>query len=111
MHEAVQEVIGSARKGEGPSLIECKTYRLAGHNDGDPGLYKPKEEEEAWREKCPIKRFRQYLIQKGLLTEQKAEEYSQEAEAKVEKAFKDVVTEGARTRQDKDFVLSGVFAP
>lgn len=110
VHEAVHEATTRARRGEGPSLIECKTYRLSGHMEADPALYMPKEEVEAWQSKDPIKRLCEYLIQKGLLTEQKAEEYSQEAKAEVEKAFKEAV-EGPRPERDKDFVLSGVFAP
>ncbi|MFH0768957.1 MAG: thiamine pyrophosphate-dependent dehydrogenase E1 component subunit alpha [Chloroflexota bacterium] len=111
VNETVQWAVGRARRGEGPSLIECKTYRLAGHTSGDPAPYKSKEEEEAWLKLDPIKRFTEYLIEKGVLTEQSAKEYSLEAKAKFEQAFKEVVTEGARARRDREYLLSGVYAP
>lgn len=111
VHEAVQRAISRARTGEGPSLIECKTYRLRGHTTGDPALYKPKEIEAAWIKKDPVKQFSDYLFQKGLLSGEKVEEYVLQAKAQVEKVFKDVVLEGARPKRDKEFVLSGIFAP
>ncbi len=113
VQEAMQEATGRARKGEGPSLIECKTYRLGGHTSGDQTLYRSKEDQaevEAWRKKDPVKQFRKYLIQKGVLTEQKAEEYAQRAKTEVEKACQEAV-DSARPKREKDFVMSEVFAP
>ena len=59
-----------ARKGKGPTLIECKTYRLCPHTE-----YlvedRPEEELSHWRNQCPIKRFRQYLLDNNVLDEQK----------------------------------------
>ncbi|MDZ4230593.1 MAG: thiamine pyrophosphate-dependent dehydrogenase E1 component subunit alpha [Dehalococcoidales bacterium] len=113
VHGAVQEAVARARRGEGPSLVECKTCRLGGHQSGDKALYRTREElEEAerWRQKDPIKQFTEYLIQKGVLTAGKAEEYSQLARAKAEKALQDTAL-GPRPRRDREFALSEVFAP
>ncbi|MBI2287597.1 MAG: thiamine pyrophosphate-dependent dehydrogenase E1 component subunit alpha [Chloroflexi bacterium] len=113
VNEAVQNAVARARRGEGSSLIECKTCRLGGHQTGDKALYRTKEEQaevEAWRKKDPIKQFTEYLIKKGVLTKEKAEEYAQQTKAKVEKACQDAVA-GARPRRDKEFALSEVFAP
>jgi pyruvate dehydrogenase E1 component alpha subunit len=58
-----------ARAGEGPSLIECKTYRWKGHWVGDPETYRTREEVEAWKAKCPIKRLAAYIKEHRILTE------------------------------------------
>jgi TPP-dependent pyruvate/acetoin dehydrogenase alpha subunit len=61
VHEAAKEYIDRARKGEGPALIECKTYRWEGHYHGEPQVYRTKAEVEEWKLKCPILRFENYL--------------------------------------------------
>lgn len=76
VYDAVKEAVDRARAGEGPALVECKTYRFLGHHVGDPnnGLtYRTREEMNAWREKCPLKRMRAKLVQDGVLTEAEAE--------------------------------------
>jgi pyruvate dehydrogenase E1 component alpha subunit len=67
--DAFSKCLERARKGEGPSLIEAKTYRWKGHWTGDPEVYRTKEEVAAWMEKCPIKRFRAYLLENGIAAE------------------------------------------
>lgn len=67
VYEAAAEAIKRARAGEGPSLIECKTYRWRGHFEGDPTIYRPKEELDAWMKKDPIPRFEAALIGMGVL--------------------------------------------
>ena len=67
--EAFRAAQERALAGEGPSLIECKTYRWMGHWTGDPQVYRTREEVASWMEKCPIKRFRQYLLENEILTE------------------------------------------
>lgn len=66
VHEAAAEAIRRARLGEGPSLIECKTYRHRGHFEGDPCVYRSDEEVEEWKEKDPIIRFEQKLLEMEL---------------------------------------------
>ncbi len=72
--EAAGEAIKRARQGQGPSLIECKTYRHRGHFEGDPCVYRRKEELEEWKEKDPIPRFEKKLVDLGILSPAKAEE-------------------------------------
>jgi 2-oxoisovalerate dehydrogenase E1 component len=66
---AVWEVMRVAaervRRGEGPTLIEAKTYRTVGHHEGDPvtGTYRTQAEVDAWTERCPIKSFRRRRIE------------------------------------------------
>ena len=71
VHEAAAEAITRARKGRGPSLIECKTYRHRGHFEGDPCAYRDDDELQEWKEKDPIPRLEQKLLEMELLTEQK----------------------------------------
>lgn len=60
------EAIAAARRGEGPTLLECKTYRFHGHYVGDTLVYRPKEEAEAWRQgRDPLPRFEAQLVEGG----------------------------------------------
>lgn len=69
VYAAVTEAVERARKGEGPSLIECKTYRWRGHHEGDAnrgGRYRSQEEILSWEGKCPIAKTEAKLIQLGV---------------------------------------------
>ena len=65
VYEATTRAVQRARKGEGPTLLEFMTYRWQGHFAGDPAAYRPEEEVQAWKEKCPIKRLKEKLLAKG----------------------------------------------
>ncbi|RTI11801.1 pyruvate dehydrogenase (acetyl-transferring) E1 component subunit alpha [Thermus scotoductus] len=88
---AVYEVAGlaveRARRGEGPSLIEVKTYRYFGHFQGDPEVYRPKGEVEELKKRDPIARMRVSLLSKGLLTEEEDASIHQEVEATLDDAY------------------------
>ena len=64
--EAVKEAVGRARAGNGPTLVECLTYRRGGHKREDPGTYRQKEEVEAWLTYDPVPVFRERLVRHGL---------------------------------------------
>ncbi len=66
--EVFSRAVARARAGEGPTLIECKTYRWLGHWTGDPQVYRTREEVEAWKLKDPIRRLRDYMITAGIAT-------------------------------------------
>jgi TPP-dependent pyruvate/acetoin dehydrogenase alpha subunit len=74
VYDAAQSAIARARAGEGPTLLECKTYRWYGHSEIDPAKYRMKEEVEAWKKRDPIVLFEKQLIEKKLLTEAKKTE-------------------------------------
>ena len=86
VYEAVGEAVTRARKGEGPTLIEAKTYRYRGHFEGDAGTYRPKEEIEKWLARDPVNIFQEQLTKMNLLTEKQAEEIDKEALEEVAKA-------------------------
>lgn len=84
--EAAAEAIKRAREGKGPTLIECKTYRQRGHFEGDPGLYKPKEEQEEWLKKDPIPRHEKFMLESGILDEKGLKEIQDEIAEKIKTA-------------------------
>jgi pyruvate dehydrogenase E1 component alpha subunit len=85
--EAAEAAVRRARAGEGPSLIECKTYRYYGHHQGDdPHRYRTKEEEDAARERDCIKRFREQVLSNGLLRQEELAAIDAQNREKIDKA-------------------------
>ncbi|HEY9737184.1 MAG TPA: pyruvate dehydrogenase (acetyl-transferring) E1 component subunit alpha [Trichocoleus sp.] len=70
VHTAAQQAVERARAGEGPTLIECLTYRFRGHSLADPDELRSKAEKEAWLARDPLKRFESYLIEQNLADEE-----------------------------------------
>ncbi len=81
--ETTMEAVERARAGDGPTLIECKTYRWRGHYIGDPEQYREKEELLRWRERCPIQRFQQLLMEKGPVQQAEIDEISRHIDEEV----------------------------
>jgi pyruvate dehydrogenase E1 component alpha subunit len=74
VYAAAGEAVQRARSGDGPTLIECVTYRLMMHTTADdPKRYRTEEEVADWRKRDPLPRFERYLMDKGVLTEPKLE--------------------------------------
>ncbi len=86
VYKAVREAADRARRGEGPTLIENVTYRWRGHSKSDANRYRTREEIEEWKKKCPIKHFRKYLIESGVLTEKEADKIEKDAYHAIEDA-------------------------
>ncbi len=80
------EAIGRARSGQGPSLIEAKTYRQSGHSRADPGKYRPDDEVAAWLARDPIPTYRARLLADGV-NETTLAEVDSVAAAEVERAI------------------------
>jgi len=85
---AVSAAVARARRGEGPTLVECQTYRWRGHMEGDPQSYKPKEEVAEWLKRDPIPSYRRQLIEMGTLSETEAEVINQEILEELDKAVR-----------------------
>jgi acetoin:2,6-dichlorophenolindophenol oxidoreductase subunit alpha len=66
VYRIAQTAFDKARAGDGPSLIECLTYRHSGHSRADPGKYRPEGELERWKERDPIKIYKERLLQFGV---------------------------------------------
>jgi acetoin:2,6-dichlorophenolindophenol oxidoreductase subunit alpha len=69
VYRTMSAALAKARSGDGPSLIECLTYRHSGHSRADPAKYRPKGELERWLEKDPLKLYRQTLLSRGVAPE------------------------------------------
>ncbi len=98
VYDAVLEAVENARKGEGPSVIEAKMYRLTPHSsDDDDRSYRTREEVEHYKKEDPIIVMKNQLIEQGLMTE---EEY-QALEEKAKKAVEDAVEEATKAPYPK----------
>ncbi|MEW6658110.1 MAG: thiamine pyrophosphate-dependent dehydrogenase E1 component subunit alpha [Thermodesulfobacteriota bacterium] len=89
--EVAKIAVDRARQDQGPSLIECKTYRMRGHagSGSDAKLgYRTAEEIAAWEAKCPVTLFRHQLLSEQVLTEQEIAEMDRDIEAEIEAAFR-----------------------
>lgn len=86
-----QDALAHARSGQGPVLIEALTYRRFGHSRGDPALYRPQEEVDAWLLRDPLVLYRQRLLDEGLVDD--AQLRSMDAEVR---ALVDTATEAAK---------------
>lgn len=85
--EAASRAVARARVGEGPTLLEMKTYRWCGHYGADPGTsYRKAEEVAAWKERCPVKRHTELLLKQGAITESELEELQERISNEVEEA-------------------------
>ncbi|PAV30891.1 pyruvate dehydrogenase [Virgibacillus profundi] len=84
MMNVTNEAVERARKGEGPTLIEAKTYRWKGHSKSDAKKYRTREEEKEWKAKDGIKRFKEVLLEANILTEEQEEVLRKEAKKEVE---------------------------
>ncbi len=91
VYQATQEAIERARKGEGPSLIECLTYRVTPHTTADdPKRYRSEEECQLWTKREPLARFAKYLENKGIMTAKDFEKMEAEVDAEIKEAVKRV---------------------
>ncbi|MDP6345278.1 MAG: thiamine pyrophosphate-dependent dehydrogenase E1 component subunit alpha [Alphaproteobacteria bacterium] len=87
VHDTVQMAIARARRGDGPSLIDAVTYRVAGHFVSDTVEDRPPEEIERWRARDPIALFRRYLVEQGVIDDGDLGEIDQAVSAEVAAAM------------------------
>lgn len=106
VYRTAQTAYAKARAGEGPSLIECLTYRHSGHSRADPAKYRPEGELERWKQRDPIKIYRERLLQFGV-----SEAAIGEVDAAV-KAEVDLATETCKTAPPPslDILTTDVYA-
>ena len=84
--ESVGEALDRAREGGGPTLLEMKTYRYAGHSRADPAAYRPEGELEEWQKRDPIDSYRALLIEEGELTAGRADEITARVDRRIAEA-------------------------
>ena len=106
--EATEAAAAKGRSGAGATFLECITYRWDGHFGGDPGTgYRSKEEIEAWKQKCPIKRLKEKLIKEGRLSDQEFDKMSAEVYAELDEIAKRAE---AAPLPKKEIDLSSIYA-
>ena len=105
---AVAGALERARAGEGPTLLEMKTYRYAGHSRADTAPYRPEGELERWYERDPINTYRSRLIAEGELTAEDAEEIEARARRSIEDA--EAVAK-ASAKATVDDMFRHIYAP
>jgi pyruvate dehydrogenase E1 component alpha subunit len=88
VRDAAKPAVSRARAGEGPTLIECLTYRFRGHSLADPDELRTKEEKDEWLSRDPLKRFENYLLKQDLV----AEEELKAIRDKIQQVVDDAVT-------------------
>jgi pyruvate dehydrogenase E1 component alpha subunit len=91
VYQAVREAVKRARAGEGPSFVENVTYRWRGHSKSDRNLYRTQAEIEAWKGRCPLKRFKNILVESELFTAEEVEAIDQQAKATVDRAAEEAI--------------------
>jgi pyruvate dehydrogenase E1 component alpha subunit len=107
VYEAADAAIKRARAGDGPSLIECKTWRWRGHFEGDPASYKDPAEQENWIKKDPIPRLAQRIIQLGYAAGDELKGLDAAAQSQIDAA---VAFAQGSADPSLDAVLTDVFA-
>src|SRR4029079_18669958 len=70
VYNVLKVAIERARRGDGPTFVECLTYRIGAHSTSDdPTRYRSNEEVESWKRKDPVDRLRKHLVQRGLVSD------------------------------------------
>ncbi|MCE5314930.1 MAG: dehydrogenase E1 component subunit alpha/beta [Armatimonadota bacterium] len=86
--KAVREAVERARRGDGPTLVECKTYRWYGHSSSDQRAYRTRDEEAQWKERDPLTVLRNKLLKLGIATEAELDAAEKKAVKTIEEATK-----------------------
>ena len=89
VYEAVKEAVERARKGLGPTLLECKTYRFCNHSELSPTWedFREKEEIDFWKTRDPIQIMGKYLLDRGVFTESRRAETDQKIDEEIKEAL------------------------
>jgi TPP-dependent pyruvate/acetoin dehydrogenase alpha subunit len=107
VHDAATEAVATARAGRGPTLIEAITYRWKGHSKSDQNLYRTREEIESWRQRDPIDRFEQAILEAKTLDE----DGINQARDQARDAVRDAVRTGQSGPPPSTDLLGAVYAP
>ncbi|HEV7380095.1 MAG TPA: pyruvate dehydrogenase (acetyl-transferring) E1 component subunit alpha [Dyadobacter sp.] len=95
IHEAVSRAAERARKGDGPTFLEFRTYRYRGHSMSDPQKYRSKDEVEDYKQRDPIEQIRAIILENKLATEEELDA--------IDKKVKDVVAESVQFAEESEF--------
>lgn len=88
VNRTAEKAVKYVREGKGPMFLEYKTYRQRGHFEGEPEVYRPKEEIEEWLERDPIKNCEKFITENRILTDKEMEEIKENVSKSIEEAVK-----------------------
>lgn len=86
VHDKMSEIIDGVRRGNGPVLVESKTYRYLGHSKSDAQVYRTKEEVNSWKERDPLKIFKNKMVEMNIMTIDELEKIERETKQEIEDA-------------------------
>ena len=110
VHRAVQRAADRARRGDGPTLLEFKTFRMRGHEEASGTDYVPQELVEEWARKDPVKRYEAFLLEKGLRSQEDVAAVRADLKARID-ALVDEALEAPEPQAEEAETLADVFAP
>ncbi|HEX9190213.1 MAG TPA: dehydrogenase E1 component subunit alpha/beta [Vicinamibacteria bacterium] len=110
VHRAVRRAAERARRGDGPTLLEFKTFRMRGHEEASGTDYVPKEQIEEWAQKDPVKRYEAFLVENGLFTPAELGAIRAAYKSRID-ALADEALEAPEPRSTVEEKLADVFAP
>lgn len=110
VYETIDILAKDMRENPRPILVECKTFRMRGHEEASGTKYVPKELMEEWAKKDPLENFENFLLEEGVLTEQKIEAYRSLLKTKIETAWATADKE-PRISSNPAQELADVYAP
>ena len=108
VHQAVRTAVERARRGDGPSLVDNVTYRWRGHSKSDRNLYRTQAEIDDWRARCPIQRFKEILVEGGVMSRDEVEAQDLAARATVDRAAEEA---SAMPEPSPERMEEEVYAP
>lgn len=108
VHETVETAVKRARKGEGPSLVECLVHRWTGHSISDADIYRTDKEKEEGEKLDPVQRFKNELISEGSLTEKEYQDLEKQVADEIEDAVQ--YSENECSDPDPADILRGVYS-
>ncbi|MGC9997102.1 MAG: thiamine pyrophosphate-dependent dehydrogenase E1 component subunit alpha [Terriglobia bacterium] len=106
VYRAVGEAAARARRGEGPSFVECKTFRMTGHSAHDAAEYVPARLLHVWAKKDPIQRLEKHLLSKGIMTRESIGNLDRRIKSEIDAAVADAE---ARPLPQGESALQGVY--
>ena len=110
VYHRIRTIAEELREKPEPVLLECRTFRMRGHEEASGTKYVPKDLMEAWAKKDPIKNFEGYLLQEGLLKEKDISAFQQSMKKEIEEALK-VADEAPPVEVNRTQELADVYAP
>ncbi len=110
VYETISTLADDLRENPRPILVECKTFRMRGHEEASGTKYVPKALFDEWGPKDPVLNFEAFLVKEGILTGEKIEQYKADIKGEIERGLK-IADEQPSLESDTNKEIADVFAP